>query len=49
MNEPKTLREIAQSENISHQAVAEILERAIRKMRIALLKRGIKLEDLISE
>ena len=47
MNEPKTLREIGQELGISHQAVTEILERALRKMRKALKDRGIKLEDLI--
>ncbi len=45
--EPKTLREIAESEGISHQAVAEIIARALRKFHIALAKRGIKLEDLV--
>lgn len=47
MNEPMTLRQIAESEGVSHQAVAEILERALRKVRKALLQKGIKLEDLI--
>ena len=47
MNEPKTLREIAESEGISHQAITEIIERALRKMAKELHKRGIKLEDLI--
>lgn len=42
-----TLRQIAESEGVSHQAVAEILERALRKVRKALLQKGIKLEDLI--
>jgi len=46
-NEPMTLRQIAESEGVSHQAVAEILERALRKVRKALLQKGIKLEDLI--
>ena len=46
-NEPMTLREIAEHEGVSHQAVAEILERALRKVRIVLMKRGIKLEDLV--
>jgi len=45
--EPATLREIAESEGISHQAVAEILERALRKFNKALEDRGIKIEDLI--
>jgi len=42
-----TLRQVAESEGESHQAVAEILERALRKVRKALKKKGIKLEDLI--
>lgn len=42
-----TLREIAETEGISHQAVAEILERALRKVRKALLNKGIKLEDIV--
>lgn len=46
-NEPMTLREIAEHEGVSHQAVAEILERALRKVRIAFMKRGIKLDDLV--
>ena len=47
MNEPKTLREIAESEGISHQAVAEILERALRKFKQALAKKGINIKDLL--
>ena len=47
MNEPMTLREIAQHEGVSHQAVAEILERALRKFNKALEAKGIKLEDLL--
>jgi len=47
MSEPKTLREIAESEGISHQAVAEILARALRKVEKALAERGIKVEDLL--
>jgi predicted DNA binding protein len=47
MNEPKTLREIAESEGISHQAITEIIERALRKIRKELEKRGIKMEDLL--
>lgn len=47
MNEPKTLREIAEEEGISHQAITEILERAMKKLRKELEKRGIKLEDLL--
>jgi predicted DNA binding protein len=45
--QPKTLREIAESEGISHQAVAEILERALSKIKKKLAERGIKLEDLL--
>jgi len=47
MLEPKTLREIAEQEGISHQAVAEILARALRKVEKALAERGIKIEDLL--
>lgn len=47
MNEPMTLREIADLEGISHQAVAEILARALRKMAKALEDKKIKIEDLI--
>jgi DNA-directed RNA polymerase sigma subunit (sigma70/sigma32) len=47
MNEPMTLKEIAQHEGISHQAIAEILERALRKFNKALEAKGIKLEDLL--
>lgn len=47
MTEPKTLREIGEELGISHQAVTEILERALKKMRKALKDRGIRLEDLI--
>lgn len=42
-----TLRQIADAEGVSHQAVAEILERALRKVRKALLAKGIKLEDFV--
>lgn len=47
MEEPKTLREIAESEGISHQAITEIIERAMKKLRKELEKRGIKMEDLL--
>jgi predicted DNA binding protein len=47
MVEPMTLREIAETEGISHQAVAEILQRALIKFHKALAKRGIKIEDLL--
>ena len=45
-NEPKTLREIAKEEGVSHQAIAEILERAIKKVEKILKDRNIKPEDL---
>ena len=47
MNEPKTLREIGDELGISHQAVTEILERALKKMRKILKDKGIRLEDLV--
>jgi len=47
MQEPMTLREIAQIEGISHQAVTEIIERALKKVLKALNEKGIKLEDLV--
>lgn len=46
MNEPKTLREIAESEGVSHQAITEIIERALKKMAKELEKRNIKQGDL---
>ena len=45
--EPMTLREIAETEGISHQAVAEILDRALQKFYKELQARNIKIEDLI--
>lgn len=47
MNEPMTLREIADEEGVTHQAVAEILARALKKVEKALKEKGIKKEDLI--
>ena len=47
MREPMTLRQIAEIEGISHQAVTEILERAYKKIRRLLKDKGIRLEDLI--
>lgn len=47
VNEPMTLAEIARVEGISHQAVSEILVRALKKIEKALQDRGIKKEDLI--
>lgn len=46
-DEPKTLREIAKLEGISHQAVAEMLERAMKKLKKALEQKGIKIEDFL--
>ena len=46
-NEPMTLRQIAEIEGVSHQCVAEILERAMRKVRKILRKRGLTLEDIL--
>lgn len=46
-NEPMTLQEIAKVEGISHQAIAEILQRAMKKMQKALEEKGLTLEDLI--
>ena len=46
-NEPATLREIAEEEGISHQAVAEILQRAFRKFKKAIEDKNIKIEDLL--
>lgn len=48
-DEPKSLREIADELCISHQAVSEIIERAMRKIRQELFKRGIELDDLLGE
>lgn len=46
-NEPMTLREIADHLGISHQAVAETLERALRKVRIVLENRGMKIDHFL--
>jgi DNA-directed RNA polymerase sigma subunit (sigma70/sigma32) len=46
-NEPMTLQEISDIEGVSKQRVAEILANALRKLRIALEKRGIEMEDLL--
>lgn len=46
-NEPMSLEEIAKAEGVSHQRIAQILASALLKVRKALSKRGIKLEDLI--
>jgi DNA-directed RNA polymerase specialized sigma subunit len=45
--EPKTLREIGESEGISPQAVDQIIRTAIKKIKKALEERGINLEDLL--
>lgn len=42
-----TLKEIAEIEGISHQAVSEIIERALRKIQIEMMKRGINPRDLL--
>lgn len=42
-----TLKEIVEIEGISKQRVSEILETALRKMRKALLVKGLKLEDIL--
>ena len=47
MNEPMTLKEIAEVEGVSKQRVAEILESAMKKVRKALLNKGLKLEDIL--
>ncbi len=47
MNEPMTLQEIAKHEGVSHQYVAEILARALNKIKQELEARNIKMEDLL--
>jgi DNA-directed RNA polymerase sigma subunit (sigma70/sigma32) len=42
-----TLQEIADIEGVSKQRISEILESALRKMRKALLIKGLKLEDIL--
>lgn len=46
-NEPMTLRQIADAEGVSHQYIAEVLERALKKIRRKLEERGLKLEDFL--
>lgn len=46
-NEPMTLSEIAKDLGVSHQAVAELLARALRKIKARLDAKGIKIEDLL--
>jgi DNA-directed RNA polymerase specialized sigma24 family protein len=46
--EPMSLTEIAKAEGVSHQAIAEILERAYKKIRKLLQEKGItKASDVI--
>ena len=45
--EPMTLAEIARIEGVSHQAVSEIIERALKKVHKILAARGMKFEDLL--
>lgn len=42
-----TLKEIAEAEGVSHQYIAEVLERAMRKIKKILDKRGLKFEDIL--
>jgi DNA-directed RNA polymerase sigma subunit (sigma70/sigma32) len=46
MNKPMTLSEIAEELGISRQAVAEILQKAYKKIRKALKNKGFEKEDL---
>ena len=46
-NEPMTLRQIAEIEGVSHQAIEQILERAMRKIKKILRSRGLTLEDIL--
>lgn len=45
--EPMTLQQIAEIEGVSHQAISEIIERALKKVRKILAARGMTLEDLL--
>ena len=45
--EPMTLKEIAEHEGVSHQCIAEVLARALLKIRKKLEEKNIKLEDLL--
>lgn len=45
--EPMTLKQIAKAEGVSHQMIALILERALRKFKAGLAAKGITLKDLI--
>lgn len=46
-DEPMTLREIADDLGISPQSVAEILERAYKKIRSQLAEKHLRAEDLL--
>ena len=46
-HEPMTLKEIAEIEGVSHQMVAIVLNRALKKLEKELEKRGLKLEDFL--
>lgn len=46
-SEPMTLKQIAKIEGISHQAIAEILQKALKKVAKILQDKNIKLEDLL--
>ena len=47
MNEPMSLREIANELGVTHQTVSEILARAIKKVRKILDQKGISHQDLL--
>lgn len=49
LGEPATLREISEELGISEGAIARIQRDALRKLRVALLKRGMGFSDLTSE
>jgi DNA-directed RNA polymerase specialized sigma subunit len=46
-SEPMTLQQIAEHEGVSHQYIAEVLQRALRKVRKSLEDKNITLEDLL--
>ena len=45
--EPMTLQQIAEVEGVSHQMIAIILERALRKFEKGLRDKGLTLEDFV--
>ena len=47
MNEPMTLQQIAKTEGISHKAISEIIEKALKKVEKELKKRNIRIEDIL--